>query len=152
LVQHPVHESLEVVPVQAGAANTASTSSVSTNSASASSAPTSSASASVANPASAVAASPPRPVVKESGQNGSAHRAGSDVTYGASKPVTPPEPHAAPDWQSEDEVSRAAKSLAQMFNGQIVSAAEEAPTPGAAALQASEPTIEAGDPDDDVPF
>jgi DNA polymerase-3 subunit gamma/tau len=151
LVQHPVHVSLEVVPAQAGAANSASTSPLSTNSASASSAPISSAPASVANP-SAVAASPPRPVVKESGQNGSAHRAESEVTYGAAKPAVPPEPHSVPDWQSEDEVSRAAKSLAQMFNGQIVSGSEEVPTPGAAALQASEPAIEPGDPDDDVPF
>ncbi len=69
----------------------------------------------------------------------------------ASNPASPP---AAPAWQAEDEVSRAAKSFAQMFNGQIVSNSDPEPTASdAAALElAIEPEPEAGDPDDDVPF
>jgi DNA polymerase III subunit gamma/tau len=62
---------------------------------------------------------------------------------------------ATPQWQAEDEVSRAAKSFAQMFNGQIVSGAEPDLAPSEAIIL--EPSVEPvepepGDPDDDVPF
>ncbi|WNZ24242.1 DNA polymerase III subunit gamma/tau [Leptolyngbya sp. NK1-12] len=60
-----------------------------------------------------------------------------------------------PAWQEEDEVSRAAKSLAQMFNGQIVKETDElevlAPeTLSRGQVAALQPDV--GDPDDDVPF
>ncbi|MFM7427102.1 MAG: DNA polymerase III subunit gamma/tau [Elainella sp.] len=86
--------------------------------------------------------------------------------------VSPPEaspPVALPaqSWQAEDEVKRAAKSLAQMFNGQIVSSDESPASPdlklGSASLdssgldgsdEAEPPDLEdgEGDPDADVPF
>lgn len=69
--------------------------------------------------------------------------------------TSPAEPVA--EWRDEDDVHRAAKSLAQMFNGQIVSCDSDLPSlPLAAATDATleampdEPTD--GDPDDDVPF
>lgn len=74
-----------------------------------------------------------------------------------SQAVSPPAPlpksapaETPPAWQAEDEVSRAAKSFAQMFNGQIVSSAE--PSPSEAAIESAIEAPEAGDPDDDVPF
>ena len=83
----------------------------------------------------------------------------------------PSQPQAAaspapPQWQAEDEVSRAAKSFAQMFNGQVVSGAAPEPSPSEAVIlepslepepesepeSEPEPEPEPGDPDDDVPF
>ncbi|MBF2002890.1 MAG: DNA polymerase III subunit gamma/tau [Synechococcales cyanobacterium M58_A2018_015] len=69
--------------------------------------------------------------------------------------ASPPEPVA--EWQDEDDVHRAAKSLAQMFNGQIVSC--DSDLPSLPIVAATDATLEAvpdeptdGDPDDDVPF
>lgn len=66
---------------------------------------------------------------------------------------------ASPVWQAEDEVSRAAKSLAQMFNGQVVSWEEPAALASPAATEfdrvasdLNSGLAEDGDPDDDVPF
>lgn len=60
-------------------------------------------------------------------------------------------------WQNEDDVSRAAKSLAQMFNGQVVRWDDELQAPVEEAAHsptdlAANLTAEDGDPDDDVPF
>jgi DNA polymerase III subunit gamma/tau len=78
--------------------------------------------------------------------------------------VAPPSYPAQP-WQTEDEVKRAAKSLAQMFNGQIVNSDEPATGEGlkleSAGLDAAglDPAADLadledaeGDPDADVPF
>lgn len=66
---------------------------------------------------------------------------------------------ASPVWQAEDEVSRAAKSLAQMFNGQVVSWEEPTALASPAATEfdrvasdLNSGLAEDGDPDDDVPF
>jgi DNA polymerase-3 subunit gamma/tau len=73
----------------------------------------------------------------------------------------PPEQiSAAPQpWQNEDDVSRAAKSLAQMFNGQIVTYEDEPQSMGETTIalgrlpnQAETDQAEEGDPDGDVPF
>ncbi|HEY9643426.1 MAG TPA: hypothetical protein V6C57_23255, partial [Coleofasciculaceae cyanobacterium] len=111
----------------------------------------------------------PKPVVRESAAEFKVTPPAQPLEAGRS-PVAqprPPEPAiqtAAPSraepaaWQSEDEVSRAAKSLAQMFNGQIVSsdsqvlpglAAELPPSQEAELIQ--EPDGEP-DEDEDVPF
>jgi DNA polymerase-3 subunit gamma/tau len=65
----------------------------------------------------------------------------------------------AATWTAEDEVTRAAKSLAQMFNGQIVRWDEGAEGEAAGSapedlLRAGQPVLEAldSDPDGDVPF
>lgn len=100
----------------------------------------------------------------------------SDASAPAAPPVLPPvvPPGASPNpashqpWQTEDEVKRAAKSLAQMFNGQIVSSDEPLPAEAVLKLEVSSlevPDLEAsdeadlpdledgeGDPDADVPF
>ncbi|MBW4661909.1 MAG: DNA polymerase III subunit gamma/tau [Drouetiella hepatica Uher 2000/2452] len=58
-------------------------------------------------------------------------------------------------WQQEDEVNRAAKSVAQMFNGQIVDLEESLQPVAEAVLQAPAEVVEAevdADDDDDVPF
>jgi len=67
-----------------------------------------------------------------------------------SLPQEPSLPDTPAQWPAEDAVSRAAKSFAQMFNGQIVSGAEPEPHPSETVILDLEP--EAGDPDDDVPF
>ncbi|WP_448604502.1 hypothetical protein, partial [Thermoleptolyngbya sp.] len=59
-----------------------------------------------------------------------------------------PPPPPIPTWEAEDEVLRAAKSLAQMFNGQLVNLDGE--LPGASSADAGE--TDAADEDDDVPF
>lgn len=136
VVQHPVRVSLEVVTTPSTPAP------VGTSPSDAPTVP----SVPPSRPAS-------KPVVKE-GTNGN----GADSTgYGAADTMptakSPPEPpQTPPSWQ-EDEVSRAAKSLAQMFNGQIVSGAEVSSTAPAASFEnVAEIEAEEGDPDDDVPF
>jgi DNA polymerase-3 subunit gamma/tau len=60
----------------------------------------------------------------------------------------PPSPPPIPTWEAEDEVLRAAKSLAQMFNGQLVNL--DGDLPGASGADAGE--TDAAEEDDDVPF
>ncbi|BAU40972.1 DNA polymerase III subunit gamma/tau [Leptolyngbya sp. O-77] len=60
----------------------------------------------------------------------------------------PPSPPPIPTWEAEDEVLRAAKSLAQMFNGQLVNLDGE--LPGASSADVGE--TDAAEEDDDVPF
>ena len=68
-------------------------------------------------------------------------------------------PSSSEAWQQEDEVNRAAKSVAQMFNGQIVDLEESLqpvpeavlPTP-ADVVEPEVDTDDADDDDDDVPF
>ncbi|MCU0527183.1 MAG: DNA polymerase III subunit gamma/tau [Elainella sp. Prado103] len=80
------------------------------------------------------------------------------ITNGA-PPLAPPPIEPSPGWQAEDEVSRAAKSLAQLFNGQVVSW-EESPLTASTTETEFDRTrsdlnsnlVEDGDPDDDVPF
>ncbi|MDX2216579.1 MAG: DNA polymerase III subunit gamma/tau [Oculatellaceae cyanobacterium bins.114] len=55
-------------------------------------------------------------------------------------------------WQDEDDVAKAAKSFAQMFNGQIVNLDGGSATRGEGNGSLPEPPIIGGDPDDDVPF
>ncbi|MBD2460659.1 DNA polymerase III subunit gamma/tau [Oscillatoria sp. FACHB-1407] len=66
----------------------------------------------------------------------------------ASLEIPPAHPVA---WQDEDDVAKAAKSFAQMFNGQIVSLDS-----GSSTSETGSPSPESldvgGDPDDDVPF
>jgi DNA polymerase-3 subunit gamma/tau len=68
----------------------------------------------------------------------------------ASSPPQDSPADAPAQWQSEDAVSRAAKSFAQMFNGQIVSGTDPEPSPSDVVILDLEPEV--GDPDDDVPF
>jgi DNA polymerase-3 subunit gamma/tau len=76
-------------------------------------------------------------------------------------PPKPTEETAQPDpqtyWQDEDDVLKAAKSLAQMFNGQIVNLDDhEEPelgqSSGELGSNLSETDAETGEEDDDVPF
>ena len=57
----------------------------------------------------------------------------SPISQPHPQPSSPPQESAPADapaqWQAEDAVSRAAKSFAQMFNGQIVSGTDPAPSP-----------------------
>jgi DNA polymerase-3 subunit gamma/tau len=137
LVNHPVRVSLEVVAAQATASSG-----------------TPAADPAVRNVAAAAVIAPP-----ETRRNGSAPSHFSpQASPEASNEINPAAPaipnrvaEPSPAWQEEDEVSRAAKSLAQMFNGQVVTGAEEMPTTEASRLSAPEP-IDNGDPDDDVPF
>ncbi len=122
---------------------------------------------------------PPRPIARESvssnsNGNGNSNSSGNGSTadaghsYHSQSPVAqpvaavvpsemPPEirtPEAPQPWQNEDDVSRAAKSLAQMFNGQIVSYDDD-PQPiseVATALGQISDQAGDGDPDGDVPF
>lgn len=72
----------------------------------------------------------------------------------------PPEVSPPPQWQPDDDVTRAAKSFAEMFNGQIIDPDDDettASTPIAteSGLQLdplSEPSSELDEDDDDVPF
>jgi DNA polymerase-3 subunit gamma/tau len=109
-------------------------------------------------------------IVREPVRNGNGAVSESAPTYGTAEPsqptvpvvptpTTPPTPlpttpGVSPSWQEEDEVSRAAKSLAQMFNGQIVSGADEVQMSSTetATLVAPDLEVEDGDPDGDVPF
>lgn len=106
-------------------------------------------------------------IVREPVRNGNGAVSESAPTYGTAEPSQPtvpvvpppstsplPTPGASPSWQEEDEVSRAAKSLAQMFNGQIVSGADEVQMSSTetATLVAPDLEVEDGDPDGDVPF
>jgi len=68
----------------------------------------------------------------------------------ASSPPQDSPADAPAQWQAEDAVSRAAKSFAQMFNGQIVSGTDPEPSPSDVVILDLEPEV--GDPDDDVPF
>lgn len=62
----------------------------------------------------------------------------------------------APVWQEEDEVKGAARSVAQFFNGEIVSLEDELPIAPQQESALSPETTEVdevdGDPDEDVPF
>lgn len=72
-------------------------------------------------------------------------------------PAEPVEPAAPEMWQVEDEVTRAAKSLAQMFNGQIVSwddpseGENRSPEEQMSLAPSSVESLDS-DPDGDVPF
>ncbi len=118
-----------------------------------------------------IVARSPQPIVKESSpefnaapQSATPSREQGDRAI-PEKPaltqnVSPSPPSAASSpseaWQQEDEVNRAAKSVAQMFNGQIVDLEESLqpvteavlPTPA----DVVEPEVDADDDDDDVPF
>jgi DNA polymerase III subunit gamma/tau len=114
----------------------------------------------------------PQPVQPQSTPHSVPHSNGSVAepkpTYSRAAPVSPePQPLTRPEvapaaqpWQSEDEVSRATKSLAQMFNGEIISCEGELLSAsqsnglefnaGGTDLNAN--LLDDGDPDDDVPF
>jgi DNA polymerase-3 subunit gamma/tau len=111
----------------------------------------------------------PRPIVRETAAEFNvppsappAPETGRSASVQPSPPAvqTVPQPAAeSAAWQAEDEVSRAAKSLAQMFNGQIVSSDSQV-LPGLAAAELpltqeaeliNEPDAETDD-DEDVPF
>lgn len=62
-------------------------------------------------------------------------------------PEVSPLPPPIPAWEAEDEVLRAAKSLAQMFNGQLVNLDGELPNTNTDSGDA-----DAADEEDDVPF
>ncbi|HEY9626591.1 MAG TPA: DNA polymerase III subunit gamma/tau [Coleofasciculaceae cyanobacterium] len=99
-------------------------------------------------------ASPPPVSSTENGERSAAPQAltSADPDTAQSSPPLPA------GWQQEDEVNRAAKSVAQMFNGQIVDleeslqpVAETASPP--LALEVIEPEGDSNaDDDDDVPF
>lgn len=107
---------------------------------------------------------PARPIAKEFAQapaiNGNGNRNAAETGHSySSKPTVaasaaPPEaPESPQPWQNEDDVSRAAKSLAQMFNGQIVNYDDAQPVSAeAVALGAISDPAGEGDPDGDVPF
>lgn len=113
-------------------------------------------------------------IVREPARNGNSAVSESAPAYSAAEPSQPTVPVVPPPispptpslpsspptlstpqpWQEEDEVSRAAKSLAQMFNGQIVSGTDEVPTSSTEIVTLAVPDLEVedGDPDGDVPF
>lgn len=66
----------------------------------------------------------------------------------APSPASTDAPPPIPTWEAEDEVLRAAKSLAQMFNGQLVNLDGE--LPGASSADVGE--TDTAEEDDDVPF
>lgn len=152
LVQSPVKVSLEVL---------------NTNDASASAESPSIPATASTIPSPPTFSTPAKPIPQESVKNGNGSVAEAAPPYATGKPYAnresasqPIAPTAEPAplsqaWQEEDEVHRAAKSLAQMFNGQIVSWAEDLPV--TAIREGLEQTavdleVEDGDPDGDVPF
>ncbi len=169
-VAHPVKVSLEVVP----SSPSADASPPSANSSPAATVPPSRPSDNLAAPESRPISTP---MARETHHSGSRNRnadtsngnhsdhstvadhgavADPPLSYNAN-PVNPTLVTSSqpPAWQEEDEVSRAAKSLAQMFNGQIVKETDElealAPeTLSRGQVAALQPDV--GDPDDDVPF
>ncbi|MBW4465153.1 MAG: DNA polymerase III subunit gamma/tau [Pegethrix bostrychoides GSE-TBD4-15B] len=147
-VEHPIKVSLEVVAAPA----TSPASSLENISAAERLSPPQGSSRAVSAAPTAYR-SPPQPSPAPPQPTSQTSSAQAPIAQAPPQPQPPAEP-AVPAWQAEDEVSRAAKSFAQMFNGQIVSSAEPEPSVSEAAVleAAIELEPEAGDPDDDVPF
>ncbi|MFQ3629127.1 MAG: DNA polymerase III subunit gamma/tau [Cyanobacteriota bacterium] len=75
------------------------------------------------------------------------HRPNSAIAPPPASTDVPPPPPPIPTWEAEDEVLRAAKSLAQMFNGQLVNLDGELPN-----VNTDSGEADAVEEDDDVPF